>query len=343
MPCGTPSGYRASFRALSQTALSEALGRPVTFRQVDFRVRPVGPPGRREDRERPALGPEPFLEAEELSIGGGVSLTGQELRLGRIRALRPKVSLVSSPTGLTTCRPGSTGPRERGGEDPGGRRSSSSRACSRSTATRWLSDVAWKTSTETSPPSGKTTTAGSRRTEDGRSASRPPSRSLLGPLDRFPHGAGAGGRLESLRSGLLRAAVGGRRDRDGGRAAKTTLSLRPAELSIWKSSGSFNSNLGFDGNARIEARGEIPAGGDFRIAGKARLAAHRRGGIPPRDVEAVVTRGARSSSRGYERGRYAGGERKGSFGSQASSKSRETHDAREGKGLSLERFFGDPT
>lgn len=108
--------FQTLFQGVSQTRLSAALGRPVTFRTVEFRVLP--PSVRLADvriGNDPRLGAEPFLEAEELSIGGGISLSGQELRLGRIRAVRPKVSLVQFPDGTWNLPPGINRPARKGG------------------------------------------------------------------------------------------------------------------------------------------------------------------------------------------------------------------------------------
>src|SRR5262249_36122957 len=50
----------------------------------------------------------------EVTIGGGVSLVGQELRLGRIRAVQPIIRLVQSADGRFNLPPGLSGP-SRGG------------------------------------------------------------------------------------------------------------------------------------------------------------------------------------------------------------------------------------
>lgn len=47
----------------------------------------------------PRAGAGPLFTAEEISIGGGVSLVGSELRLGRIRAVRPRISLTQFADG----------------------------------------------------------------------------------------------------------------------------------------------------------------------------------------------------------------------------------------------------
>src|SRR5512141_704023 len=81
--------FQGLIHGVSQSRLAEALGRPVTFRTVEIRVFP--PSVRLADvriGNDPRL-PGPLLTAEEVSIGGGISIVGRERRLGRIRALRP--------------------------------------------------------------------------------------------------------------------------------------------------------------------------------------------------------------------------------------------------------------
>ena len=108
--------FKNLFQGLSQSRISAALGRPVTFRQVEFRFLP--PSVRLADvriGNDPRLPAGPFLSADEVSIGGGVSLTGQELRLGRIRALHPRISLVQFPDGSWNLPPGINRPSRKGG------------------------------------------------------------------------------------------------------------------------------------------------------------------------------------------------------------------------------------
>ena len=95
--------FQSLLHGVSQARLSEALGVPVDFETVDLRLLPpsvslvnvkVG--------NDPKLGlPEdhPLLTAEQISISGGRSLAEGELRLGRIRALRPKIFLAQLPDG----------------------------------------------------------------------------------------------------------------------------------------------------------------------------------------------------------------------------------------------------
>ncbi len=107
--------FQNLFLGVSQARLSAALKRPVSFRTADFRIFP--PSVRLQDvviGNDPRAGGVPLLAAEEVSVGGGVSLVGQELRLGRIRAVRPRIALVQFPDGTWNLPPLS-GPVSQGG------------------------------------------------------------------------------------------------------------------------------------------------------------------------------------------------------------------------------------
>ena len=106
--------FQGLIHGVSQSRLAEALGRPVTFRTVEIRVFPptvlladvrIG--------NAPSL-PGALLTAEEVSIGGGVSVVGRELRLGKIRALRPHAVLTQLPDGTWNLPPGLSGPSKGG-------------------------------------------------------------------------------------------------------------------------------------------------------------------------------------------------------------------------------------
>ncbi len=153
--------FQNLIQGVSQTRISAALGRPVTFRQVEFRFLP--PSVKLADvriGNDPRLGPEPFLSADEVSIGGGVSLTGQELRLGRIRAVHPKVSLVQFPDGSWNLPSGINRPARKAASSCGSAKSSSSRVSSISTGGKRRSTWRSRTSPELSRRSGRITTAG---------------------------------------------------------------------------------------------------------------------------------------------------------------------------------------
>jgi hypothetical protein len=95
---------------VSQARLSQVLGVPVSFQTVEVSLLP---PSLRLANVRignpPALGlPEspPLLEVQEVSVGGGISISGGELRLGRIHATGPRVHLVQLPDGRMNLPPG---------------------------------------------------------------------------------------------------------------------------------------------------------------------------------------------------------------------------------------------
>ncbi len=260
--------FQNLFQGLSQARISAALGRPVTFRQVEIRFLP--PSVRLADVKignDPRLGPEPFLSADEVSIGGGVSLTGQELRLGRIRAVHPKVSLVQFPDGSWNVPAGINRPARKGGLkvrvgeviiqqgvfDLDGRKANLDVT---------LEDFA-----------GDLTAIGEDH-YNGALTSRKMTLSLpdaepivSGLATRFHVEPGGGVVLETLAlSGSFGrlTAVGAI---ETGVGSRTTF-LASAEVSVTEVERIFHSHLGFAGDARVEARLDVPPGGDFRIAGR---------------------------------------------------------------------------
>src|SRR5712691_1330926 len=105
-------------QGISKSRLSEALGAPVSFETVDLRF---FPPSVRLANVRigndPALHlppDQPLLQVEEVSIGGGVSLVANELRVGRIRAVRPRIRLLQSADGRFNLPPGLSAPSKGG-------------------------------------------------------------------------------------------------------------------------------------------------------------------------------------------------------------------------------------
>src|SRR5262249_34922197 len=107
--------FQNLIHGVSQTRLADALGRPVTFRTVEIRMFP--PTIRLADvriGNDPSL-PGPLFSAEEISIGGGIALVGSELRIGRVRALRPRFSLTQLPDGKWNLPPGLSRPSKQGG------------------------------------------------------------------------------------------------------------------------------------------------------------------------------------------------------------------------------------
>ena len=106
--------FQTLLQGVSQARLSELLQRKVEFRRVSFRVFP--PSVQLADvriANDPRLGGDPFLSAEELTIGGGLSIGHGELRFGRVRAVAPRLSLVQFPDGTWNLPPGLTRPATR--------------------------------------------------------------------------------------------------------------------------------------------------------------------------------------------------------------------------------------
>jgi len=335
--------FQNLFQGVSQTRLSAALGRPVTFRQVGFRVLP--PSIRLADvriGNDPRLGPEPFLEAEELSIGGGVSLTGRELRLGRIRALRPKVSLVQFPDGTWNLPPGINRPARKGGLKIRVGEVVLQQGVFSLDGNKIAIDVALEDFNGNLAAIGEDHYSGSL-TARKMTLGLPSAEPIVSDLStRFHMEPGRGIVFETLRlaGSFGRLSATGAIE-TGGAGAKTTFVLS-GEVSITEVERIFHSKLGFDGNARVEARGEIPAGGDFRIAGRVLSPRIDAKGFLLEDVEAVVDARREELVARIERGRYAGGDAQGVVRiASLVEKPRTFTIALEGKGLSLERFFGD--
>src|SRR5262245_28193201 len=108
--------FPSLFQGGSEQRRSELLQRPVRCRRVDFHIFPpsvtladvsVG-----NDPRTPG---EPLLAASELTIGGGMSVTGGELRFGRVRAVAPRILLTQFPDGTWNLPPGLTAPTGKGG------------------------------------------------------------------------------------------------------------------------------------------------------------------------------------------------------------------------------------
>ena len=257
--------FQNLIQGVSQTRISAALGRPVTFRQVEFRFLP--PSVKLADvriGNDPRLGPEPFLSADEVSIGGGVSLTGQELRLGRIRAVHPKVSLVQFPDGSWNLPSGINRPARKGGLklrvgevviqqgvfDLDGRKAQI--------------DVALEDFAGTLAAIGEDHYSGaltSRKMTLDLADAEPIVSDLSTRFHMEPgHGivfetialAGSFGKLTA--TGAI----------ETGPAARTTV-VASGRVSVAEIERIFHSRLGFSGDAAVDARLDVPSGGDFRL------------------------------------------------------------------------------
>jgi translocation and assembly module TamB len=108
--------FQTLLQGASQARLSELLERKVEFRQVSFRMFP--PSVQLADvriANDPRLGGAPLLAAEELTIGGGLSVRRGELRFGRVRAVAPRLSIVQFEDGTWNLPPGLVKPAAKGG------------------------------------------------------------------------------------------------------------------------------------------------------------------------------------------------------------------------------------
>jgi hypothetical protein len=105
--------FQTLLQGVSQARLSALLERKVEFRRVSFRVFP--PSVQLADvriANDPRLGGEPFLSAEELTIGGGLSIGRRRAALRRVRAVAPRLSLVQFADGTWNLPPGLTSRRQ---------------------------------------------------------------------------------------------------------------------------------------------------------------------------------------------------------------------------------------
>ena len=334
--------FQNLIQGVSQTRISAALGRPVTFRQVEFRFLP--PSVKLADvriGNDPRLGPEPFLSADEVSIGGGVSLTGQELRLGRIRAVHPKVSLVQFPDGSWNLPSGINRPARKGGLklrvgevviqqgvfDLDGRKAQI--------------DVALEDFAGTLAAIGEDHYSGaltSRKMTLDLADAEPIVSDLSTRFHMEPgHGivfetialAGSFGKLTA--TGAI----------ETGPAARTTV-VASGRVSVAEIERIFHSRLGFSGAAAVDARLDVPSGGDFRIAGRVVSPRIDAKGFLLDDVVASVDARREELVAHIERARYAGGDAQGVVRiASLVAKPRLFTIALEGKSISLERFFAD--
>ena len=332
--------FQNLIHGVSQSRLQEALGRAVTFRTVELRVFP--PSVRLADvriANDPRL-PGPLLTAEEISIGGGVSLAGRELRLGRIRALRPRIALTQLPDGTWNLPPGLSAPSKGGvkvqigsvlvqegvleleGRKLGfdGNLEDFAAELVSAGADRYRGSFEARRATLKLPGAEPLVTALSTRflldsargiTFDGLELS------------------GAFGRLHA--SGALETS----------RAANAVFHAS-GDVSIDEIERIFHSGLGFSGGARVDARIEVPPSGGFRIAASVAAPRVRAHQFTFDNLSAtVVARPADLIAR-IERADYAGGKASGvlRIGNPAG-KPRPMTLAIESSGLSLERFFAD--
>jgi translocation-and-assembly-module (TAM) inner membrane subunit TamB-like protein len=334
--------FKNLFQGVSQSRISAALGRPVTFRQVEFRFLP--PSVRLADvriGNDPRLPAGPFFSADEVSIGGGVSLTGQELRLGRIRALHPKIALVQFPDGSWNLPPGINRPSRKGGLKVRVGEVVLQQGLFELNGQKAEIDVALDDFAGNLKSLGGDHYSGALTARRMR-LSLPAAETIVSTLaTRFHMEPGQGIVLETLRLAGSFGNLAGAGTIGTGPSARTTF-IASGDVSITEVERIFHSRLGFAGDARVSARLDIPSGGPFQIAGKVTSPRIDAKGFLLEDVEASVDAGPEELVAHIDRGRYAGGETRGVVRiASLVSKPRVFTIALEGQGLSLERFFAD--
>lgn len=335
-------------QGVSQTRLSDALGVPVTFRRVDFRILP--PSVRLADVRiendpaltDPRLRETPLMTAEELSLGGGVSLVGRELRLGRVRAVRPRIFLIQLPDGSLSLPPGLKRP-SRGGK-----------GLKLSVAEILALQGVFEFQGRKIPLDGRIEDFGLelRKLEGNRYAGALTARRARVKLkssepilmDRFETRFRLlenGVAFDSLRLGGDFGTVSGSGLIEGFQRPRTLFRLA-GDLSIDEIERIFRSNLGFRGRAAVQARLIVPPNGDFQVTADLRSERVDAQDFLLTDLAARVFAQRDQLVARIEAARYAGGEASGVFrvadlaGGQVPMTL-----ALEGRGVSVERFFAD--
>ncbi len=332
--------FQNLIHGVSQSRLQEALGRAVTFRTVELRVFP--PAVRLADvriANDPRL-PGPLLSAEEISIGGGVSLVARELRLGKIRALRPRFSLTQLPDGSWNLPPGLSGP-SRGGMklqigsvlvqegvlELQGRKIGIDGNLENFTAElvslgtdRYRGSLEAQRATLKLPGAEPLTTALSTRfvLDSARGISFDDV-SLQGSFGHLR----ASGALETAR-------------------AANAVFHASGDVSIDEVERIFHSALGFSGAARVDARIDVPPSGGFRITGAVAAPRVKTSQFTFDNLAASVAARPADLTALIERADYAGGKAAGVLRiGNLTGKPQPMTLAIEGSGISLERFFAD--
>jgi hypothetical protein len=337
--------FQSLFQGVSQGRLSEALQRPVSFHRVEFHVFP--PSVRLADGRvgnDPRIPSEPLFSAEEISVGGGISVTGGEIRLGRVRAIHPRLSLVQFPDGSWNLPPGLAKPATPGG---GGLQLRVAELVVQQGTL--LLDGREKgidgrlegfAAELFSLPRGRYRgTVACRKATLGLRHAEP----LVFGLDvRFRLDTSRGLNVEALRVvgefGDLRAAA-----TIDDLKNPTLLASISGEVHTGEVERVFHSSLGFIADTRVQARLRIPPSGGFRITGKLSTPRLDAKGFPVENLEASVVVRPDALVAHIEKAVYAGGEVSGVYRIENVGRPgpRPMTLALEGKGLSIERFFGD--
>lgn len=332
--------FQGLIHGVSQSRLAEALGRPVTFRTVELRVFP--PAVRLADvriGNDPRL-PGPLLTAEEVSIGGGVSVVGRELRLGKIRALRPRVYLSQAPDGTWNLPPGLSGP-SRGGL----KLHIGSVLVQEGVLELQGRKIGIDGTLENF--SAELVSVANDRYRGSLEARRatlklPGAEPLVMALStRFELDAARGLTLEnaSVSGAFGKLSVAGSLETAGRANAVFTAA---GDVSIDEIERVFHSGLDFSGGAHVEARIDVPPGGGFRITAAVAAPRVRSNQFVFENLAATVAARPANLTARIDRADYAGGKASGVFRIfNLTGKPQPMTLAVEGANISLERFFAD--
>ncbi|HEY7862833.1 MAG TPA: hypothetical protein VIE39_04200, partial [Thermoanaerobaculia bacterium] len=338
--------FQNLFFGVSQARLSEALGVPVSFDTVEVSFLP--PAIRLADVEignPPGLGlPErpPLVEVEELSVGGGISVSGGELRLGRIHAVRPRVHLVQLEDGRTNLPPGTKRPSTgRGlkivirslGVEHGTFEFNGRKAEVEGELTDFAADVGAR---------GRDRYAAIIATR--RAALRLPSAEpILFALNarlRLEPGHGFLFDRVTLDGDFGRIGATGRVPVETGSVVTATVTGR---ASIAELERLFRSDLGFTGEAVLDLHVQVPPGGSFEVSGNLTSEKIDAKGFLLEDVGLKVTADKNVLLAAIERASYAGGKATGllRIANLTGGAEKAFTLAIDGRGIEIERFFSD--
>ena len=340
----TSDRFQNLLQGVSRSRLSQALGAPVSFETVDLRF---FPPAVRLANVRigndPALrlpSDQPLLEVEEVSIGGGFSLVGQELRLGRIRAVRPRIRLLQSADGRFNLPPGLSAPSKGGlkvhvgsvlvqegllefeGRRAGidGRFDDFAAELTSLSRDRYEGRVLARRAVVRLPGAEPLVAAFSTRfLLDTRRGVTVDDLRISGPFGQLQ----IAGEIENL---------------DQPRSSLTAVGVLVAE----EIERIFHSPLGFAGSARVRAQIQIPPSGGFTVTAKITSPHMRKDQFQFEDVAATVVARPEALVAEIEQLGYAGGHANGVLRiANLTGKPQPMTLDLDARGLSVERFFGD--
>jgi hypothetical protein len=338
--------FQALFQGVSEQRLSELLQRRVQFRRVDFRIFP--PQVQLADvsiANDPRIPGEPLLTAEQLTIGGGLSVTGGELRFGRVRAVHPRIALVQFPDGTWNLPPGLTGPPGKSGglklrigelvvqqgvfELDGRKSGFDGRLEGLALELVALSNNRYR----------------GLLVSQRATLRLPEAEPMVCGLDlRFRLDPVRGLALDSARAAGDFGEIRLSGSIEDFKNPLTLLSVS-GNLHVEEVERLFRSRLGFAGDATLTGELRVPPGGGFRFAGHLSAPRVDAKGFPLESLEASLVASPEALVAHIEKVRYQGGEATGAFRIEslagAKGRPRPMTLIVEGRGVSVEGFFGD--